>query len=213
MNATTKFIIIRHGQSLGNVQEIYLGHTDWDLSELGKKQAEDTAKALKDEHIDAVYSSDLLRAYNTALASAKAHGLEVIKSENLREIFIGDWEGMRTKDLAIQYPKEYLVDWKEHFGTFTAPGGESIPHTAERIHNELLRIAEENVGKTVIIASHAAAIRALWGKISGIAPENLSTALQFPSNASYSIAEYRDGKIYPVKYSVDDHIETVTKIS
>ena len=66
----TKIILIRHGQSLGNAQKIYLGHTDLDLSDVGREQAHAAAEYFKDEEISAIYSSDLLRAYNTALAHA-----------------------------------------------------------------------------------------------------------------------------------------------
>ena len=88
-----KLIIIRHGQSLGNAQKRYLGHTDVDLSELGKHQAQIAADYFKDYNISAIYSSDLLRAYNTALPHARLHGLSVNKDEKLREVFLGEWEG------------------------------------------------------------------------------------------------------------------------
>ena len=54
--------MIRHGQSIGNLNRVYLGHTDWDLTELGYKQAELVCEYLKDEKIDIIYSSDLIRA-------------------------------------------------------------------------------------------------------------------------------------------------------
>ena len=84
-NMSTRFIIIRHGQSLGNAKRILLGHTDWDLSDLGREQAVFTARALSGRKIDAVYSSDLLRAYNTVLPEAAERGLEVITEPGLRD--------------------------------------------------------------------------------------------------------------------------------
>ena len=76
----TKLILIRHGESLGNAVRKLLGHTDLDLSPLGYQQAEAAAVALKDERIDAIYSSDLLRAYNTAVPHARLRGIDVIPS-------------------------------------------------------------------------------------------------------------------------------------
>ena len=67
----TKVVIIRHGQSIANAQGICLGHTDWDLTDLGREQARIAAEHLKNEKIDAIYSSDLIRAYNTALPHAE----------------------------------------------------------------------------------------------------------------------------------------------
>ena len=72
-----KFYLVRHGQSLGNLNRIYLGHTDVDLSELGYKQAEITAEHLRGVHFDSIYSSDLKRAHNTALPHARIRNIPV----------------------------------------------------------------------------------------------------------------------------------------
>ena len=209
----TKIYMVRHGQSLGNAQRIYLGHTDWDLSELGKEQAQYTANALKDEKIDAIYSSDLLRAYNTALPHAKMRNMTVIPSQNLREIFVGEWEGRKVDEIIVEYPQEFCVEWTNHFGTFRCPGGESTQEAAERIYSEVLKIAEKHEGQTILIATHAAAIRTFWGKISGIKPEDLAEALPFPTNASYSVLYYKDGELVPETYSQDSHMPIITKIT
>lgn len=209
----TKIYFVRHGQSLGNAERIYLGHTDWDLSELGKEQAQYTATALKDEKIDVIYSSDLLRAFNTAVPHAKMRNMTVIPSKNLREVYVGEWEGRKVDEIMVEYQQEFCVEWREHFGTFRCPGGESVPEVAERIYNEVKRIAEKHTGETILITSHAAAIRAFWGKISGIRPEDLAAALPFPTNASYSVLYYKDGELVPEAYSVDSHMPIVTKIT
>ena len=83
-------IFVRHGQSLGNKERAFLGHTDLDLSVLGYEQAELTAEFLKDRKIDKIYSSDLMRAYHTSLPLANILKLEPEKQEELREIF-GDY--------------------------------------------------------------------------------------------------------------------------
>ena len=90
MKKETKIIIIRHGESLANAKRIYLGHTDWDLSEKGKEQARQVAEYLSDEKIDVIYSSDLIRAYNTALPHAQRRGMKIIKSRGLREVYLGE---------------------------------------------------------------------------------------------------------------------------
>ena len=211
----TKLIIVRHGESIGNAKFLALGHTDMDLTELGYRQANATAKFLADWQIDAVYSSDLSRAVNTAMPHAEIRGLEVHKSANLREVFLGDWENMRVQDVIDAYGTVYTVDWREKFGTFTVPGGESVMGAADRFYNEIVRISEENEGKTVLVAAHAAIIRAFWGKISGILPENLAQEVEFPSNASYSLATYENGELIPGEYSCDAHLSEVgiTKIA
>ena len=206
----TRFIIVRHGQSLGNAKRIMLGHTDWDLSELGKTQAAITAKALSERHIDAVYSSDLQRAYNTVLPEANERGLTVIPERGLREEYIGDWEGRAVEEIIESYGEIFTTDWIEKFGTFRPPNGESIPELGERIATTLARIADENPDKTVLIGCHAAAIRAFWGRASGIAPEELASSLPFPDNASYSEIDYEDGVFTPVSYSNSEHLKELS---
>ena len=202
----TRLILIRHGESLGNSKRIILGHTDWDLSPLGYRQAEITTAALAGRHVDAIYSSDLIRAYHTVLPMASSRGLAVTTDASLRELYVGDWEGREVHELIDTYGDLYLVEWRQHFGTFIAPGGESVVALGERIERALAKIAEKNEGKTVIIGLHAAAIRSFWGRISGIAPENLAEAFPFPTNASFSEVDFEDGEFYPVAYSCDAHL-------
>ena len=202
----TTLLLVRHGQSLGNAQRILLGHTDWDLSGLGYEQAEVCAAALAERKIDAVYSSDLIRAYHTALPHARRRGIEVIKRRELREVYLGEWECRSVTDISENEPDEYYIAWKQHFATFRPRGGESTPELAERIFGALSAVAEENVGKTVLVAFHAAAIRSFYSKISGYTEDETNATL-FPANASYTVVEYENGHFTPVAYSVGDYLE------
>ena len=96
-----KFYLVRHGQSLGNLTNTFLGHTDLDLSDLGYSQAKSVCQYLSDRQIDVIYSSDLLRAYNTAKPLSRLLNKEINKSYNLREIYAGEWEG-KTFDCLTQ---------------------------------------------------------------------------------------------------------------
>ncbi len=202
----TVILLVRHGESLGNANREFLGHTDKDLSELGYKQAEITASYLSDLKIDIVYSSDLLRAHNTALPHAKLRGLEVVDSCELREIYAGLWEGKRVDDIINEYSEFFYSVWRENFGECELPMGESVPHLGERIYREIKKIAGSNRGKTILIGCHAAAIRAFWGKITGTKSSELASAFPFPKNASVSVV-YFDGKeLIPGEYSHDKHL-------
>ncbi len=210
MENATKLIIIRHGQSIGNATGRFLGHTDLDLSELGYKQANTTADYLKNEKIDKIFSSDLLRAYNTAVPHAKMRNLDVNTSKKLRELNAGDWENLVVDEIIEKYGREvYESYWTDCFGTFDFYGGEAVSEGGIRFYNEVLRICQENAGKTVLIAAHAAVIRAFWGYISGISWDKLGRELPFPSNASYSIAFYDGKDIIPDIYSFDEHLTDV----
>lgn len=202
-----KIFLVRHGQSLGNLNRVYLGHTDYDLSDLGREQAEITAEHLKNEPIDAIYSSDLLRAHNTAVPHARLRGLEVIDSKNLREIFLGDWENQPIDELIEKQYDAFVLGWKQSFGTFTVPGGEKVIDAGNRFYAEVERIARKNEGRTVLIAAHAAVIRVFWCLINRVEPCNMAAAFPFPTNASYSTLSYKDGEFIPGEFSCDSHFE------
>ena len=201
---STRFIIVRHGQSLGNAQRVFLGHTNWDLSELGYTQAKCTARALSDRQIDAVSSSDLLRAYNTALPIAQALGLEVNPSEALREIFAGEWEGRPFEELKEVFVEDFFI-WRNDICNSRCTGGESMREVSERFYAEVKRIAEENDGKTVVIASHAAAIRAFMARCSekGISSMN---DIPFVPNASFSVLCVDGDKFEFTEIGCDSHL-------
>lgn len=187
----TKILLVRHGESLGNANHSFLGHTDKDLSERGYEQARRTAKLLENVHIDVFYSSDLMRAYNTGKTIAQPHGLSVEKRKELRELYIGDWEGMTVADITVKYP-DLFNTWKTDFGNVRCPGGESAMELQARIYDEVLGIAKLNRGKTILLAFHAAAIRVLWARLLGLSKDQLNDSVNFPYNASVSVA-YLDG--------------------
>ena len=207
MNKTaTRVYIIRHGESIGNLNRICLGHTDLDLTELGYFQAEKTSIELKDVHFDAIYSSDLMRAVNTARPHAKHRGMEIKITEDFRELYFGDWENSSVDYLKTTFGEMFTVGWRQVFGDFTPPNGESVIHMADRMCTGLKKIAQNHRGGCVLVVSHAAAIRALWGKISGYKPKEWGAANPFPSNASYSIVDITDDEICPISYSCDKHL-------
>jgi broad specificity phosphatase PhoE len=205
----TNFILVRHGESLGNAAKIVLGHSNMDLSDLGYAQANTTAEYLSDRKIDEIYSSDLLRAYNTALPHAKIRNLEVKTSKNLREVYVGEWESRSVTEIREKYGDMYDIDWVLGFGTFRFPAGESTIEAGKRFYDEMAKIAEQNCGKTVLVAAHAAVIRAFWAIIANIAPENVANELPFPTNASYSLLSYENNEFLPGAYSCDSHLEAV----
>lgn len=196
----TKVVIIRHGQSIANEKRVYLGHTDWDLTDEGRRQARVAAEYLRREKIDAIYSSDLSRAYNTALPHAEMRNMRIVRSKELREIYLGDWECIPLNDMCRLYPIEFCVDWRQHFGTCQVPGGESVAEAGERFYNEICRIAALHPDETVLVASHAAVIRSFWGKVCGISAEELNDAVDFPPNASCTTVIFDGKKLVPVSY-------------
>ncbi len=201
----TSLILVRHGQSAGNLRRAFLGHTDLDLSELGYKQAEAVGAALGREHIDVIYSSDLKRAYNTSLPTARAHGIEVIKRAELREIDAGKWENRLFTELIEEYPDSYADKWLNDIGLAHPDGGESVEELRVRVCREIERIAQENQGKTVAIFTHATPIRAFCATLHGLIGSRMHE-LVWVSNASITRVEYENGKFTVTDYGNEEHL-------
>jgi broad specificity phosphatase PhoE len=200
--------MIRHGFSEANNQKLFAGHSDFPLTEIGKMQAERCAEALKDEKIDAVYASDLSRAFETALPIARAHNLEVIPHKGLREIFAGKWEGHSFTWLDENYPDEYGRVWKTDIGKTKPDGGESVAELYSRVLATLRNIAADNEGKTVCIATHATPIRSVCTAAAGGKAEDMSKITWTP-NASISLFEYENGSIKAVYTGRVDHLDGI----
>ncbi len=199
----TRMIFVRHGESEGNKVRAFLGHSDAPLSEKGHLQAEKTAEYLKNEKIDVFYASDLKRAYQTGCHIAGRHGSAPIPDEKLREVFAGEWEWRKFDDLMVEYPESFGI-WRENVGCAQPDGGEAVSHLYERIINRVWEIAKENMGKTVLIASHATPIRALKTYWEGLSAKDMKL-FPWASNASVSICDYfQDGHVEEVCYSRDD---------
>ena len=205
----TKIIIVRHGESVGNATRRMLGHTDLDLSEHGYIQAECTAAHLEREKIDAIYSSDLLRAYNTAVPHAKRRELPITTDKGFRELYVGEWEGKSVEEVVERYGDMFEVQWHGGFGTFRFPCGESAMEGAERFYNTTIEVAKRHPGQTILICAHAAVIRGFWSIICGVSPEEIVDKVPFATNASYSIAYYDGERITPCEYSRDEHLAEV----
>ena len=201
----TTIILIRHGQSEANLHRVFAGHFDAPLSPLGHEQAKKTARAIADRfHIDKIYASDLLRAYDTGKHLADMLGMEIIPDKNFREIFAGEWEGMLFDDIVTTFPDDYAV-WKNDIGNSRCTGGESARELGKRIFSRIKEIARENDGKTVVVATHAAAIRSLMTQCP---EENFDRMKDIPfvTNASYSILSAEGDRFEFVEVSRDEHL-------
>ncbi len=185
----TRLVLIRHGESTGNKLRRFYGHFDGELTDVGRIQADRAGEFLKDYKFDKVYASDLKRAYETGCRVAAYHeGLEVIPNENLREINAGKWENELFTKLEEDYPEEY-ARWRYDLWNACPTGGESVQKLAKRIDDELWRIAKENDGKTVLIATHATPIRSQvcsWMKL----PNIQVAEIEWVKNASVTVVDY-----------------------
>lgn len=204
----TRLLVVRHGESEANRQGIFAGHTDVDLVDRGIEQATLTAKYIVEKYkVDKIYSSDLLRAYKTAECISNKTDIEVIKEPKLREIFGGSWEGERFDRLISIFPEDFSV-WKDDIGNATCTDGESVKELGERIFGMFSQIAKDNVGKTVVIVTHATPIRAAETIIRTGSLGRMAE-IPFVSNASLTEIIWKENKFELIKIGEDSHLQNL----
>ena len=157
MSLTTHVVIIRHGQSQGNAEGRFGGHTDTPLSPRGRKQAQATARVLASEKFTAIYSSDLPRAIETASPLAKLVGVPLETSDALRERSVGVMEGLTFEEAAEQHPEQYQALLRRDF-EHVLVGGESYRQTLDRASRQLDEAIEQHKGGRIALFAHTGTI-------------------------------------------------------
>jgi 2,3-bisphosphoglycerate-dependent phosphoglycerate mutase len=153
---TTTLILARHGETDWNRDGRFQGHADPPLNATGRAQARRLAEVLADEAIDAIYSSDLRRAHETAEIVAARHGLGVVVDPDLRERDVGEWSGLTMPEIEERYPDE-LRRFREE-GTSV---GESREALAQRVVAAVRRIADAHPAGQILVVTHGGALRTL----------------------------------------------------
>lgn len=203
----TIIYLIRHGQSMANEMNKFAGYTDFPLSKLGEKQAARTAEYFNDIMVDAVYSSDLARAFDTVKVIADKKGLQVIPSRALREMHCGVWEGVDFDIVTTKYAETFNV-WKDDIWSLQCEGGESTPEVFKRVDDEVRRIANKHIGETVVLGAHALVVRIFCGQFMVNDLKKLQE-VPWPTNASVTKLEYENGEFRVVTYSFDEHLKGI----
>ena len=157
MPLATNVLLIRHGQSKGNAERRFGGHTATPLSARGRNQAQATALSLKPEGVTAIYSSDLARAMDTARPLANLTGLPVHGTSAFRERSVGVMEGLTFEDAAQQHPEQYAALLRRDF-EHVLTGGESYRQLLDRASEKLDEIIAEHRGGKIAVFSHTGTI-------------------------------------------------------
>jgi len=157
---TTTFILVRHGETDWNREGRYQGKLDIPLNANGREQAAKLAAGLASLKIDAAYSSQLGRAFETAQAVCARRGIEIVKEPGFAEINHGEWEGKLASEVGEKWPKE-LDAWRNWPHTVLMPGGERIADVQARAVAAITTLGRKHEGQTVLIAAHDATNKAL----------------------------------------------------
>ncbi len=165
----TTILLARHGETDWNREMRFQGHSDPPLNETGRAQARALAERLAAEKLDAVYSSPLQRARETAEIVAAPHGLPVQVEPGLMEVDVGSWSGLTRAELE-EHDREALRSWLDHGPGWT--GGETYEQMAERVVHALERIEAEHPDGRVLLVTHGGSLRAVQAHALGISFED-----------------------------------------
>ena len=172
-----RIILVRHGQTDANKEGRFQGASDAPLNQMGHSQAQALARRLSSEDLAAIYSSPQTRALQTASPIAQAHTLSIDTIQDLRELDIGELDGLQGHDLRDRYP-HILEQWRINVGALTMPGGESIVGLQERTWNAILHIRDSHPEGTVAAVSHNFAIQSILLKALGMDLRNFQRIRQ-----------------------------------
>lgn len=203
--SVTKIYLIRHAEAEGNLYRIAHGHCNGLVTDYrGRQQIAALEERFRHIHIDAVYSSDLIRTRMTAQAVYLPKGLKLHLEPAFREVNMGVWEGRTWHELNTQWP-EQMRYFNMELDRWQVPGCETAQQVLDRYIPALYRVAQENEGKSVAVFSHGAAIRMVLGTLQGLP---LSEVGQTPhgDNTAVSLLEYEDGQLRVVWCNDNSHL-------
>ncbi|HEU5089765.1 MAG TPA: histidine phosphatase family protein [Roseiflexaceae bacterium] len=163
-----RILFVRHGETEWNASLRYQGHADIPLNDRGLAQARAAARRLATYNVAAIYTSDLARAAGTAAQIGEVLGLAPRPMPDLREIHVGQWEGLTPEELYRRYP-DHMREYDRDPARTVRLGGESYAQLQERALRALTAIAEANpAADTVVAVSHGGTIRALLCHVIGL---------------------------------------------
>jgi broad specificity phosphatase PhoE len=197
-------LLVRHGQSTWNSEHRIQGQLDPPLSQEGRKQADRLAQRLTGRRLAGFYASDLRRAFETAQAIGGALGAHAEPMPGLREIYLGQWEGLRTEELAKRFP-EVWARWTEEPDWDLVPGGEGSALFEARVSAALDAIFERHEQGDVLAVTHGGVIQVALHRVFG-RPSRGLFAFKI-QNASISVIEKRGGRVVIGGVNDTGHLE------
>lgn len=209
----TEIYLIRHGQTAWNREEIFRGRTDVPLDETGRKQAELAGFYFKEVKIDAIYSSPLSRAWQTAEKIAELHGLQVQPLQGIIDMSFGEWEGHPHQEVKRMDPETYRL-WREEPHLAKLPGGETLDDVRERAMGALEEVVRVHPEGTIVLVSHRVVNKVLLCGILGLDNSHFWQIIQ--DTTAINLIRYHKGRYYLVLMNETCHLKPlkneVTKV-
>lgn len=163
----TTLWLIRHGVTDWNREGRWQGQRDVPLNDEGRRQARQAAERLRDQPLEAIYTSDLSRARETAAVLSEATGAPLVEDPRLREIHLGAWEGLSFDDIRQSYG-DRLDRFRARPHKERAPGGESVPDVQHRVLGALEEVVDRHPHGEVALVSHGLALAVIKTRLLGL---------------------------------------------
>ncbi len=195
----TTLHLIRHGQTNWNLEKRIQGQTDSVLTDTGIEQAKNVAEELKSIPFTAAYSSSSVRAKDTAKAILKHHPLDLSVRDDMREIFLGDWEGRLYADVAMEDPDNHN-HFSKHPSKFDMPGAETFYQVQERALNVVQQLIKQHSAGDVLLVSHGLWIKTILVHFEQRPMQNLWHPPTM-GNCCHSIIEFNQDQAKIAKYA------------
>jgi probable phosphoglycerate mutase len=199
----TELLFIRHGETDWNRQQRFQGHIDVPLNAAGHAQAARLGRRLADDPHDALFSSDLLRARETAAPLAAAWGQQPTLVPGLREQSFGVLEGLDVPTIQERHADLWPL-WLEHRADFALPGGESLRQFHARVMDAVRQLAADAPGRRLAIVTHGGVLDMLWRTAQRLPLDGLR-ACEIP-NTGLNRLRWIDGTLQVERWADDGHL-------
>lgn len=202
----TTLYLIRHGETVWNADGRFQGHQDTALNDAGRAQARLLADRLASTHFDAIYTSDLGRAADTANIIAASHYLTPIPDTRLREAYFGEWEGLTIQEITERW-SDIVAAWRRDSLHTRPPGGETLEQLQERVANFIEAAIQLHPDGQILIAGHGGSIRAAIATALG-ATLTIFNRLRL-DNCSLSVVRHQSDRFSLVQMNDTCHLHGV----
>jgi len=203
----TEIILARHGETEWNVEEVFRGQIDVELNQTGAKQAEMLAEYLGGVKIEAVYSSPLKRALNTAEAIARHHKLRVETSPGITDCDFGQWQGLPLSEVRKKYKKLYQ-QWAKSPQLVQLPGGESLEGVRERALEVVKGVIAKHTG-AVVLVSHRVVNKVLICALLGLDNSHFWNIRQ--DTCATTVFSYENGRFVLIKHNDTSYLKPLKR--
>ena len=202
-----KLILARHGETMWNVGKVFRGRADVNLNEVGIKQAELLGKHLCNWDLEAIYSSPVKRALDTANIVARCVEVAVCIAEGLTDFDFGEWQSLSEQEVKRLYP-DILNEWQSSPHKVRMPGGENLDDVTKRTAEVVDEVLSRHHGN-VLLVSHRVVLKVLICSLLGLDNSHFWNISQ--DVCGLTIFDYVDGRFVLTKHNDTSHLRELQK--